>query len=64
MFHPIYRVESFEIIAPYTLKVGFDDQTPQTIDFQPILVGEMYGFLRDLTLFNQVTIDPEVHTLI
>ena len=64
MVHPIYRVLSFDIVAPYTLHVQFDDDTWQTIDFQPILMGELYGPLRDLSLFNQVRIDPEVHTLV
>lgn len=64
MLHPIYRVESFEIVAPYTLKIYFDDDTTQTIDFQPILAGELYKPLRDLALFNQVQLDPEVHTLV
>ncbi len=64
MIHPIYRVVSVEIIGPYTLQVKFDDHTTQTIDFQPVLAGELYGPLRDLTLFNQVQIDPEVQTLV
>lgn len=64
MTHPIHRVRSFEIIAPYTLRVGFDDSTEQVIDFQPVLAGEIYQPLRDLSLFNQVSIDPEIHTLV
>ena len=64
MFHPIYRVLFFEIIAPYTLRVRFNDQTEQIINFEPVLAGELYGPLRDLSLFNQVRIDPEVHTLV
>ncbi|MDI6793912.1 MAG: DUF2442 domain-containing protein [bacterium] len=64
MNHSIYRVKSFEIVAPYTLRVDFDDHTSRIIDFRSILVGELYGSLRDLTLFNQVQIDPEVHTLV
>ena len=64
MSHPIYRVRSFEVVAPYTLRVRFDDDTEQTIDFRPILAGELYGPLRNLELFNQVTIDPEVETLV
>ena len=64
MPHPIYRVVSFEITGDYTLCVVFDDQTSQTIDFQPILAGEMFGPLQDLSLFNQVVIDPEAHTLL
>ena len=64
MNHEIYQVLSFEIIAPYTLHIRFDDETDQTINFRPILAGEMYSPLIDLSLFNQVRIDPEVHTLV
>lgn len=64
MGHPIYRVVECEIIEDYTLRVGFDDGTFQTIDFQPVLAGELYGPLQDLSLFNQFEIDPEVHTLV
>jgi hypothetical protein len=64
MSHPIYRVRSFEIAAPYTLRIRFDDDTEQTIEFRPVLAGELYGPLRDLELFNQVRIDPEVETLV
>jgi hypothetical protein len=64
MNHPIYRVRSFEIVAPYTLCVRFDDNTEQTIDFRPVLAGQLYGPLRNLDLFNQVRIDSEVETLV
>ncbi|MGA9996173.1 MAG: DUF2442 domain-containing protein [Pyrinomonadaceae bacterium] len=64
MSHPIYRVRSFEIIRPYTLHVKFDDDTEQTINFQRVLAGELYGPLRDLSLFNQVRVDEEVQTLV
>lgn len=64
MIHPIYRVVAFEIVGPYALRVLFDDETQQTIDFRPVLAGELYGPLRDPALFNLVSIDPEVHTLI
>lgn len=64
MRHPIYRITSFEIVAPYTLRVWFNDHSYQVIDFRPILAGELFGPLRDLTLFRQVELDPEVHTLV
>ncbi|PYV11290.1 MAG: DUF2442 domain-containing protein [Acidobacteria bacterium] len=64
MSHPIYRVRWFEIVAPYTLRVGFNDDTEQTIDFRPVLAGELFGPLRDLELFNRVQIDAEAHTLV
>jgi Protein of unknown function (DUF2442) len=64
MSHPICRVRWFKVVALYTLKVGFDDDTEQIINFRPILAGELFGPLRDPKLFNQVQIDPEVHTLV
>ena len=59
MIHPIYRVRAFQTVAPYTLRVQFDDGSEQVINFQPILAGELFEPLRDLALFNQVRIDPE-----
>ena len=64
MLHKIYHVKSFEIVAPYTLRIDFDDSTTQTINFEAILKGELYGPLRDLSLFNQVKLDPEFGTLV
>ena len=60
----IYRVRGFSILGPYQLRVQFDDQTEQDINFEPVLAGEVFRPLRDLKLFNQVKIDPEVHTLV
>ena len=64
MAHEIYRVSSFQKIAPFTLRVQFDDGTFQIIDFRPVLKGELYGPLQTPALFDQVRIDPEVHTLV
>ena len=64
MSHCIYRVQTFEIVAPFTLRIIFDDGSEQTINFKPILVGKLYGQLSDLSFFFYVQIDPEVHTLV
>lgn len=64
MNHQIYRVVSFENVAPYTLRVRFADDTEQTVDFRSVLAGKLYAPLRDLPLFDQVGIDTEVHTLV
>jgi hypothetical protein len=64
MAHEIHSVASFEKLAPFTLRVQFADGTSQTIDFLPILKGELYGPLQNPTVFDQVRIDPEVHTLV
>jgi hypothetical protein len=64
MIHPIHRVREFQTVAPYTLRVEFEDGTQQLINFRPMLAGHLFGPLRDLAVFNQVRIDPEVHTLV
>jgi len=64
MHHSIHRVDRVEHLQRYRLRIGFEDGTEQTIDFAPILVGEIYGPLRDPALFTQVTIDPEIRTLV
>jgi len=64
MQHPIYHIVSFEIVEPYTLNIQFDDGTAQVINFKPILRGEIYSPLRDLTFFNQVRIDSIAKTLV
>lgn len=64
MHHPIYRIESFERVGPHALELRFDDGLTRTIDFKPILKGEIYGALSDPAAFAQVTLDPEVHTIV
>ena len=64
MGHPLYRVTAFEVVGPHRLEVEFDDGNSLETDFRPILHGELFGPLEDLTLFNQVRLDPEVATLV
>lgn len=64
MRHPIYRVVSCAVAAPFTLHLRFDDGLERRIDFSSVLAGEMFGPLRDVGLFNQVRVDPEVHTVV
>jgi len=62
--HSVHKVTSVEIVGPYRLRVGFGDGLSRTIDFQPVLEGELYSPLRDLDRFNSVSIDSEAHTLV
>ena len=64
MSHGIYKIIAVDHLAGYTLRIRFNDGVEQTIDFQSILAGELLGPLRDLSLFTQVRIDPEAHTLV
>ncbi|HYG33874.1 MAG TPA: DUF2442 domain-containing protein [Clostridia bacterium] len=64
MSHRIYRIDSVERVGTYVLRLRFDDGTARTIDFAPILEGELFGPLRDPNLFAQVSLDPEIHTIV
>lgn len=64
MKHLMCNVQQFEIVAPFTLRVLFDDTTEQVIDFEPVLRGELYGPLRDPALFNRVALDREAGTVV
>ena len=64
MVHAVHRVTAFEIVGPYRIRIEFADGMAHTIDFRPVLEGELYGPLRDLTQFNSVSLDSEVHTLV
>ena len=64
MGHPVYKVKAFEVEGPYRLRIEFGDGLVRTIDFRPVLEGEVYGPLRDLDRFNAVSLDREIHTLV
>lgn len=64
MSHPLYDVVAFEIVGDYTLRITFDDEFSQIVDFEPVLYGELLGPLRDPELFRQVRLDPEIRTLV
>ncbi len=62
--HVICRVVEVKVERPYLLEVRFDDGVTRRIDLGPVLYGELYGPLRDESLFSQVTVDPEAATLV
>jgi hypothetical protein len=64
MSHPIHSVRSFQIVGSFILKVQFNDGITRTIDFSPVLQGEIYGPLKDRTLFDKVRIDADARTLV
>ena len=37
--HSIYTVTDFKVIAPFVLRVWFDDGAVQTLDFEGVLSG-------------------------
>ncbi len=63
MHHLLYVITGFVIVGPYTLRITFDDNISRTVDFWPMLRGELYGPLRDRALFDSVRLAPEIGTL-
>jgi hypothetical protein len=64
MKHEIFAVTSVEVVGPYTLRLEFDDGVERTINFRPILRGELFGPLMELELFDEVALDPEAGTIV
>ena len=62
--HPIHAVKDFEVVGPYRVRIEFADGMVRTIDFRGVLEGELYGPLQDLAVFNAVSLDRDVHTLV
>jgi hypothetical protein len=57
-------VVSFYIVGPYTLQIGFADGTEHVVNLYPVLNKGVLRSLRDLSVFNQVHLDPETHNLV
>ena len=64
MKRPIYHITAFEQVGTYLLCLHFDDGLMRIINFESILLGELYGPLQDSRAFAQVRLDPEVHTVV
>ena len=58
----LHSVMNFKVIGPYRLRVFFEDDTHQDIDFRPVLAGRIFSPLKDLSLFNQVSIEDDLLT--
>lgn len=64
MKHAIHTITHAQVAGPWILRISFGDGSERVIDFKPVLAGELYGPLKDVTIFNQVRVDPEVHTIV
>ena len=64
MPHETHAVTEFERVAPFILRIRFEDGVSQLIDFRPVLAGEIFGPLADLEVFDQVRLDTESRTLV
>ncbi len=59
----LYRIVAFRIIGDYTIQMKFDAGVEQIANLEPILHGPIFGPLRALALFNQVSLNPDFGAL-
>ena len=64
MTHPVHRITGFEHVAPYALRLRFEDGVETVVDLADMLEGELYGPLRDPFVFARVALDSEVGTVV
>lgn len=57
------HVTSVRPVAGYRLWLHFSDGTEGEVDLGPELEGAVFEPLRDSSVFAQVSIDPDVHTI-
>ncbi len=59
----LHDVTGFKLLHKYTIRIEFDDKSIQIIDFEPVLYGPIFGQLRDIEIFNQVSLNSDIGTL-
>lgn len=60
----ILHVIDAKHLHDYTLWLRFNDGTEGEIDLEPELEGEVFGPLRDPTVFRAFRLDKEVGTIV
>jgi uncharacterized protein DUF2442 len=64
---PIYpRITKVEVIAPYSLSLGFADGTSGIVDCSHLVLGEgagVFAALRDPTEFAKAYVHPDADTV-
>jgi hypothetical protein len=57
------KIQAVEHKAQYSLLLTFDDGEQRLVDLEPLLVGPLFGQLRDAARFAQVFVNPETGTI-
>lgn len=58
------KVTNVKYIDKYLLWLSFDDGSEGVIDLHSHLKGPMFEPLREIDYFKQVTVDPELATIV
>lgn len=59
------RVDSVVVLDGYRVRLVFTDGLARELDLEPLLRGPVFASLRtDRALFESVTVDPELGTIV
>lgn len=58
------RVKDVTPLKGYSVRLTFTDGTNRDVDFAPYLRGPVFEALRDPAKFREVSVDPELGTIV
>jgi hypothetical protein len=58
------HIKSAKYLSGYKLWIAFDDGTSGEVDLANELKGSMFEPLKDLAEFQNVSVDPELETIV
>lgn len=58
------HIKSAKYLSGYKLWIAFDDGTSGEVDLTDELKGSMFEPLKDLAKFQNVSVDPELETIV
>ncbi|WP_447955990.1 DUF2442 domain-containing protein [Vreelandella sp. EE7] len=58
------HIQSVEYVTGYKIWVAFDDGTSGQVDLDGVLSGPVFEPLKDMAFFRELTLDPELETIV
>jgi len=64
MKHSMLKVVHFEFLKEYSIRIHFEDGKSVVIDFNRVLIGPLFGPLKNMALFKGAELDAEAGTIV
>ncbi len=62
--HEIHYIEDVKVVGDYMLDLTFEDGLTKRVNLAHTFWGELFSPLEDPNYFRQVTLNPEVRTIV
>lgn len=60
----MHFVKAVKYIKDYKLNLTFENGMSKLVDLQPHLEGEIFEPLKDLSYFKEVSVNPDIDTIV